>query len=263
MSAPNEQQHTSAFDLDRWILAGRPAGHSVTEHAASCPECSARIEAPGVSKPVLEPSGALIEGRIDAIFREAETRRAGPLAKLASVVRRPWALAPALAVAAAVMVFVFAAPMLLEAPKEGDRSLGWKAGGEVVLKVSVGGAPEPAGSVLAPGALLAVDVTVARKGHLALLSVDAGGAVSQVLPARGEDSLAVEPGVVHARGAVSPSTGVERLLVLFGDAPFRIGAAAEIARQSLDSDVGTGGAEVGLGPRVAASWWFRHAGDRR
>ena len=102
MGAPRTERHNSALDLDRWILAGRPSEHPVTEHAASCEPCRARLEAPGVAEPGLEPSDEILELRVDAIFKEAEARRAGPLARLADMFRGPWALATASAAATAL-----------------------------------------------------------------------------------------------------------------------------------------------------------------
>ena len=262
MGATGTEQHTSALDLDRWILAGRPSEHPVAEHAAGCQACRARLEAPGVTDPGPMPGDALIEQRVDAIFREAEARRAGPLARLAALVRQPWAMATAGAAAALVLV-LFAAPSPLDLPEEAHRGLGWKAGGEVLLQVSAGGSPLAAGAVLAPGAALSVHMTVTKTGYLALVSVDAEGEVSRVLPARGDEATAVERGVAHARGGVSGSRGIERLIVLFDKEPFHIGDAAAAAAKALPSGPASDLIEAGSAPRVAASWWFRHAEGSR
>jgi len=94
---------------------------------------------------------------------------------------------------------------------------------------------------------------------VALVSVDAGGAVSRLLPAAGDQARAVEPGVVHARAGVTASAGIERLLVLFDREPFEVSEAAEAASRALGSGAAAEGAEPAPAPRLAASWWFRHA----
>jgi hypothetical protein len=179
------------------------------------------------------------------------TERPRPWAWLCEA-RARWALAAA---AVACLVLVVVVPGTKEpVPSE---TAAWKAGEDVTLQVLAGGEPIPSGATLAQGVVLTMRLTVARPGHLALVSLEQGGRLSRVLPARGARPTPVMPGVVTTQGGVAAANGVERLYVLFGERPFDLDDALRDVPSLARADGGPATGE-GQGPRVVATWWFRH-----
>jgi|GEM_PF-2986816 len=253
----------SELELDRWALAGRPTGHRVPEHALGCPACASRLAAMEHAERVVAP--AVFEQNVQDVLDRVEARRVErrrPWAWLFEAQAR-WALAT---VAAACLVLVLAHR---EPPLHDPVTATWKAGEGVALQVLAGGEPSAAGATLAPGVVLTMRLTVTRPGHLALVSLEQGGRVSRVLPAKGARPTPVTPGVVVTQGGVAPATGVERLVVLFDERPFDLDAALRDVQTASWGDLAAAkGSSVRLdpardqGPRVVATWWFRHAGGQ-
>lgn len=261
----------SELELDRWALAGRPAAHAVPVHAAACPECRERLAYMERAEAMVAPHA--FATNVQEVLDRAEALRAER--------RRPWAWffegrgGWALAAAAACLLLVAVVPREPTptdpvGPGAGAGVApsgveGWKAGEGVALQVLVGGEPTPAGATLASGVVLTLRLSVARPGHLALVSLEQGGRVSRVLPAKGARPTPVAPGVVVTQGGVAAASGVERLYVLFDERPFDLDAALREVQAAARGDLGAGaGAGLPLdlardqGPRVAATWWFRH-----
>lgn len=258
MSGHEQGGCPSALDLDRWVLAGRPSDHEVSKHAVKCEGCRGRVDALAKDSALREQAvdPVLMEQRIDAIYAAADSRRAeGVRSRLWSFARpRNFAAVSALA----VLVFALVVVPRIERP-DTEAELGWKASGDVALQVRVGGSPRPAGAALAPGVVLVAEMTVARTGYLALVSIEEDGRVSRILPARGAMALRVETGVLRVQGGVTPSIGIERMIVLFDPEPFEIGAAVTEIRRGEAYRSLSAAYEAGSAPRIAASWWFRHA----
>lgn len=257
----------SELELDRWALDGRPADHAVPEHALGCPACAARLVALDRASAIVAPP--VFARNVQDVLDRAEARRPlrpRPWAWLLELQPR-WILATA-AAACLVLVLANLGPSPVEGPAGSGASgpapsavEGWKAGQDVTLQVLAGGEPSPAGATLAPGVVLTMRLTVARPGHLALVSLEQGGRVSRVLPARGARPTPVTPGVVTVQGGVAAAAGVERLYVLFDLRPFDLDDALRDMPSLARADRGQASGE-GAGPRVVATWWFRHGEAR-
>jgi hypothetical protein len=227
----------SELELDRWLLAGRPADHAVFAHAAGCPACQSRLQAATDAQVLVAPP--VLATHVADVLARAQARQAerSPWRRWLDDGWR-WALVPAVVLAVGLVVLAVRpgpAPVHPRGAVEG-----WKAGGEVALQVLAGGEPVQSGAVLDPGTVLTLRVTVARPGFLALVSVEEGGRVSRILPTRGARPMPVTAGVVSAQGGVAAAQGVERVYALFDEQPFDVDRA------------------LAGRPQVAATWWFRH-----
>ena len=241
----------SELELDRWLLAGRPADHAVPAHAAGCAACQSRLQAATDAQVLVAPP--VLATHVADVLARAQARQAerSPWRRWLDDGWR-WALVPAVVLAVGLVVLAVRpgpAPepgqSMVEGPVPSDVARGggvegWKAGGEVALQVLAGGEPVQSGAVLAPGTVLTLQLTVARPGFLALVSVEEGGRVSRILPTRGARPMPVTSGVISAQGGVAASQGVEHVYALFDDKPFDVDRA------------------LAGRPQVAAAWWFRH-----
>jgi hypothetical protein len=257
MSAFDHGTCLSSLDLDRWELAGRPTEHPVHDHAATCESCRARL-AERAPEAAVDP--LVTEQRLDAILRSADARRGGA-SWWRSLLPRPEVFVGFGLAVVTVALLLSARPKTL-GPVFGigaDDALGWRASDSVALQVRVGGAPRLPGAILAPGAMLAAELSVREAGYLAFVSIESNGHVSQILPAKGARAMAVQRGVLHSQGAVTRAAGIERLLVLYDTGDFDIRAAVAEIKEATGALSQAGPDPKVTAPRLAASWWFRHA----
>jgi len=253
MAEPTVARCPSELELDRWLLADRPADHAVPRHAADCARCAARLASAAEADAVVAP--AVLAAHVADVLVRAEARRHrwDPAGWWADA-RVRWALVPA---AAACLLIALVAVRVVPADPPGAEAT-WK-GSDVALQVLAGGEPLGSGLNLAPGAVLTLRATVARPGFLALVSVEESGRVSRLLPTRGDRPTPVSPGVVTARGVVADAVGVERVYALFAERPFGTDEALRTLRTLPTASRTPEPSAAGDGPpRVAASWWFRH-----
>jgi hypothetical protein len=245
----------SELELDRWALAGRPSEHAVARHARGCPACAGRLEQVAECEALVAPG--VLEARVEAVYARAAAQERGRWARW----RRLMAASPLAvgALAAALVAMLVLASWPRPEPESGEQPA-WKVVGEVALQVLVGQEVRAGGATLAPGALLTFRVTTARPGFLALVSLEQGGRASRVWPAQGPQAAAVARGLTLVQGGVAAARGAERVFVLFDQQPFAIQDALEAVLRGVGTEADLARADGRGVSRVAASWWFHHAG---
>jgi hypothetical protein len=225
-----------------WTLRRLHAGELPTEeatrtrtHAATCERCGAVLREAQEAQQRFEAE--LPFERFEAGVRRAEEKaRKQELTQRTS--RQRW-MAPAMALAATVLLVVAARPLLSSSPVPGVRTKGGAAaelrigGGEGSQRVAHTDAPEP----LALGESVRIGYSPDTRRYVLALSVDSAGEVTPLYPEAGQ-SLPVEPGTgTHwlPDSVEFTGSGAERVVVLLSDAPVAVDAAIAAARQAFEA----------------------------
>lgn len=228
-------EHLPPHLLDRAAagLLDEDAQAGVDRHAADCPTCAealAEVRAEREAFLAANPPPA----RAEALLAKGRPQR-----------RLRWTrwLTPALAAAAAAVALMVFQPWEQTHLPEPEVLL--KGGGEsslaVLAKPPGGGsfALVPSGATLAPGTVLRLEVIPAGRPHVALLAVDAEGAVQEVLRAEMD-----RPGPLPRTLTFEGADGAEALVVVFAKEPVGSGPLERAISEALRA---AGGAVTDLG----------------
>jgi hypothetical protein len=235
----NQAGHIGDLDLRRH-RAGEALGvegPAIAAHAASCPECRARLRA-------LDEEQRRFEGAISFDRFAAGVERAPRGARAASPRRPParvWAL-PTLAMAAAVALVVTFHHPAAPVGTRGERGDRTKGGAGMIVRIAGAAgqrtaqvdAPEP----LAAGERLRLGYQSGGHRYLLALSIDEHGEVTPLYPERGS-SLTVPAAVPSATHFLPDSleltgAGLERIIVVLSDQPLEMEAAQRAARAAYE-----------------------------
>ena len=232
-------RHPSEFALDRFAAGALPDPAAVSAHLEGCPECRQRLETrTSADEGFLAryPTVEALAGRHPRPSRPASARPPRWLVLRLS-------LGGAIVAAAAVLLVVFPRPggaPTVHDPRAGLEPRGGAAlervKGDSIVELAVRRGTQSFrfdGQPLRTGDLIALRYSTERR-FLLLLTVEASGKISQLVPASGGASQAIQPGrkVLLAQGLrLDAYPGSERLVALLSDRPL---PASEVQRSLAD-----------------------------
>jgi hypothetical protein len=240
----------SELTLDR-LRVGELAGNAGDEprrHLAACRACEGRLAAQA-----REP--------LPPLDLEAVLRRAARAASSGAVwLRRAAAFGAGAATVAGAALLLVAIPR--PAPDTRAKGDGWAL---AVIARHPSGAVEQIedGATLAPGTRLRFEVAAPRAGYVALVSLDARGVVSPLVPSAGAAAAlpARERRLLEGAVAFDDAPGRERIVYVDCARPVEVSEIVASARRALDA----AGGDLTRVRSVSAgcderSFWVRKAG---
>jgi hypothetical protein len=213
-------------------------GPAIEAHAASCPECRARLRA-------LDEEQRRFEQEISfdrfaaGVERAARNPRVAP--RPLAVPARVWA--PVLAMAAGVALLVTLGPLengVDRGLRARDRI---KGGAGMIVRVAGNDGQRSArvdgSEPLARGEKLRLGYQPGGHRYLLSLSIDDRGTVTPIYPEQGRSLSIPESGAAGTTRFLPDSmeltgTGVERIVVLLSDTPIDVAAATRAAHAAYD-----------------------------
>jgi len=168
-----------------------------------------------------------VAAEVRAIDRRAQAAAPGPRRAQA-----PWrwlVSGGALAAAVAAVLVVTRRTEPLAPPRDRDDDLTAK-GAAVALVIHVARPPDSrrlaTGDTVRPGDRLRFEVSVPRRGYVAVVGIDGAGTASSYVPSDGHEPLAIDPagsGVLPGAIELDATPGDERFYAVYSERTFAVG----------------------------------------